>query len=69
MKINKIEILLLSIGLLIISLDVMIINISYKKKIEYLEDKIKQVELDYQFLKYNKEQLKEYYGKQKDSQI
>jgi len=63
MKINKIEILLLSIGILIISIDVMIINITYKKKIEYLEDKIKQVELDYQFLKYNKEQLQEYYGK------
>lgn len=51
---------LLSFGLLLISLDVLFQNIKYNKRINELKEEIKEVRLDYEFLKYNKEQLEEY---------
>lgn len=59
----KVQICFLAFGLLLISIDILIMNIQYKKKIEKIENNIKQVKLDYQFLKYNKEQLDEINGK------
>lgn len=53
----------LSFGLLLLSIDVLVQNIKYNNKINELKKEIKEVKLDYQFLKYNKEQLEEYYGK------
>lgn len=50
----------LSFGLLLLSIDVLIQNIKYNNKINELKEEIKEVKLDYQFLKYNKEQLEEY---------
>lgn len=47
--------------LLIFSLWTMLFYDSYEsnKRIDELKEKIEQVELDYKFLKYNKEQLEE----------
>lgn len=61
-SIKKINIILclLSFGLLLISVDVLIQNIKYNNKINELKEEIKDVRLDYQFLKYNKEQLEEF---------
>lgn len=59
----KVQICLVAFGLLLISVDILILNLQYKKKIENIENNIKQVKLDYQFLKYNKEQLEEINGK------
>ena len=60
--IRKINIILclLSFGLLLLSVDVLIQNIKYNNKINELKKEIKDVRLDYEFLKYNKEQLEEY---------
>ena len=61
-SIRKINIILclLSFGLLLLSVDVLIQNIKYNNKINELKKEIKNVRLDYEFLKYNKEQLEEY---------
>ena len=59
---------LLSFGLLLLSIDVLIQNIKYSNRINELKEEIKAIKLDYQFLRYNKEQLEEYRnGKQKNS--
>ena len=51
---------LISIGLLILSVDILLINISFDNAIKDIKNEIKEIRLDYQFLKYNEEQLEEY---------
>lgn len=55
--------LILEIILIIISINFIIFIFKYNKRITKVENDIKQIKMDYQFLNYNKEQLKEYYGK------
>lgn len=64
-KINilKLILLLLELGMIIFSISFIMFVFKYNKRIEKIENDIKQIKLDYQFLNYNKEQLKEYYGK------
>lgn len=61
-SIKKIHIILclLSFALFLLSIDVLIQNIKYNSKINKLEKEIKEIKMDYQFLKYNTEQLEEY---------
>ncbi len=59
----RLILLLLELGLILISISFIIFVFKYNKRIEKIENDIKQIKLDYQFLNYNKEQLKEFYGK------
>ena len=55
--------LILEIALIIISISFIMFIFKYNKKVNKLEKEIKEVKMDYQFLKYNTEQLEEYNGK------
>ena len=62
-NILKLILLLLELGLILISISFIIFIFKYNKRITKVENDIKKIKMDYQFLDYNKEQLKEYYGK------